>query len=260
MAEATSGANTGAENGALLRSRRTSGSRIRFTVLRSGPPSSALSTSTPSPIARQARSITARRGSAERTVTVLSEGAGPMLTVTRIIVAVSWKVGFGSSRTGRRYGHDHRIVSRHRQSLRWMYRSALRPPERSGTPGRRGRRAPSHRGGVRRRIRSPADPQAAVDPGTAGRHRQWYPLTRSRHGSQSHRGRPRDATGSHGDPARRRSIPRSGNRDDFRLRAVKDGTRQRNRRILPACGPQHHRGSGTPRIIAAASPVASSKR
>ena len=35
---------------------------IRLTVLRSGPPSSPLSTSTPGPIARQAASITACRG------------------------------------------------------------------------------------------------------------------------------------------------------------------------------------------------------
>ena len=60
---ATSVLTKGAENAALLRSRRTSGSMMRFTVRRRGPPSSPLRTSTPGPIARQARSITARRGS-----------------------------------------------------------------------------------------------------------------------------------------------------------------------------------------------------
>lgn len=35
---------------------------MRLTVLLNGPPSSLLSTSTPGPIARHARSITARRG------------------------------------------------------------------------------------------------------------------------------------------------------------------------------------------------------
>lgn len=44
-------------------------------------------------------------------------------------------------------------------------------------------------------------------------------------------------------------FPARGNRDDLRLCAVEDGTGQRNRRVLPACGPQHHRGSGTRRLI-----------
>jgi hypothetical protein len=64
---ATSGSSIGVENCGLDRSRNTSGSRIRFTVRRSGPPSALLSTSTPSPIARHAWSIAARRGTATAT-------------------------------------------------------------------------------------------------------------------------------------------------------------------------------------------------
>ena len=61
IAAATSALTNGAEYAGLVRNRNTSGSRIRLTVRRSGAPSSPLSTSTPGPIARQARSITARR-------------------------------------------------------------------------------------------------------------------------------------------------------------------------------------------------------
>ena len=49
------GSTNGAENWVFDRSRSTSGSMIRLTVRRNGPPSSPLSTSTPGPIARHAR-------------------------------------------------------------------------------------------------------------------------------------------------------------------------------------------------------------
>ncbi|GAB4629662.1 hypothetical protein MAHJHV58_30310 [Mycobacterium avium subsp. hominissuis] len=53
---------TGAEYAGLDRSRNTNGSMMRLMVRLNGPPSSALSTSTPGPIARHAASITDRRG------------------------------------------------------------------------------------------------------------------------------------------------------------------------------------------------------
>src|SRR6478752_376007 len=62
IATATSASTNGAEYCAFARSRSTNGSMIRLTVRRNGPPSSPLSTSTPGPMARHARSITARRG------------------------------------------------------------------------------------------------------------------------------------------------------------------------------------------------------
>ncbi len=53
------------------------GSRMRLTVRRSGPPSEPLSTSTPGPIARQAWSMTARRGAATAVVVNRVLGAHP---------------------------------------------------------------------------------------------------------------------------------------------------------------------------------------
>jgi hypothetical protein len=54
IADATPASTNGAEYWVFARSRSTRGSMIRLTVLRNGPPSSPLSTSTPGPIARHA--------------------------------------------------------------------------------------------------------------------------------------------------------------------------------------------------------------
>ena len=73
ISAATSAVTNGAEYLVLERRRSTSGSMIRLTVRLNGPPSSALSTSTPAPMARHACSITARRGC--RTATGVSGAA-----------------------------------------------------------------------------------------------------------------------------------------------------------------------------------------
>jgi hypothetical protein len=72
---AVSGGTTGAEYCGFDRNRNTNGSMIRLTVRLKGPPSSLLSTSTPGPIARHARSITDRRGWPTATTVATRESA-----------------------------------------------------------------------------------------------------------------------------------------------------------------------------------------